>query len=288
MAQLNPGLNALSINNRDFDVLTPTDYDSNLSYPIVFELHGLGQYKDAMDDQGVVDEQQYISVIPEGTYQILLQGNVWNTWPQTAAATNNADDVAYLTNVYNDVQTRIGNAFDANQVYAYGYSNGGAMAMKMVKETTLFKAITVRAMTLVDGETIASGASHVPMLFIHGTKDATVPYLGGQGQYPLSPDFMDVKEAVGKWATHNSAGPAQDIHYLASGGIGEFWLREYRQNADATPVYLLAVVDAEHNTNSLMGGGTTGFANRNIKRSAIKFFSRPRCYGLYRNGPSCP
>lgn len=284
VAQLQAGKNSFTLNGRNFDVITPTDYNATQVYPIVFELHGFRQDKSNMQDQGVVTEQQYISVTPEGSSVPLLGGRMWNTWSNTGSA----DDVQYLTAVYNKVKQEIGSSFNSDKVFAYGYSNGGSMAMKMVKETNLFKAIAVRSMTLVEGENIPSSASKVPMLFIHGTADETVPYAGGKGQYPLSPNFMDLKEAVGKWATHNGAGPSQDIHYLSSGGIGEFWLREYRQNTDATPVYLLAVVNAEHNTNLLVGGGNTGFANRNIKRSALKMFKRPRCYGLYRNGPSCP
>lgn len=277
-AQFSPGLNSYSIGGRAYDVRTPSDYVASKAYPIVFELHGGGGNISQQQDQGVVDEQQYIAVYPEGTG---IGGNkFWNTWSETDIVTGGADDVAHLTAVYNEVKTNRGAAFDTSTVYAYGWSNGGAMAMKMVEETSLFKAVVIRAMTLVNGQSIPASASKVPMIFIHGTADTTVPYNGGKPN-SLSPDFMDVKTAVQAWATHNGCVTTpQDIHYLASGNIGEFWFREYANTQVNAPVYLYAIPGAPHATNG-------GFSRRNNKRTAIRLFKGPRCYGLARNSASC-
>lgn len=276
-ATLTPGIQSFTISGRTFDVITPSDYDSNQTYPVMFMLHYFGSNREAMQDPELVDEQQYIGVYPEGEY-VVLTGHVWNTWSQTDAVLNN-DDVAYLTSVYNLVQTEVGSSFDANKVYAYGFSNGGAMAMKMVQDTELFKGIAVRAMSLEEGELINSTAAKVPMVFIHGTADETIPYNGGSGDNILSPEFEAIKIAVERWAVHNGCeSTPQDIHVLASPEIRDHWFREYRHGQ--YPVHLYALPDSPHVTDG-------GFTNRNIKRTALRLFANPACYGLARLNDEC-
>lgn len=270
-AQLQQGKNILSVGGEEVWVYTPSTYDATKTYPIVFELHGMGQTKDNMDDQVVVNEQQYIAVYPEGVLIPLLGGRLWNSWSETSTITT-TNHVSFLTNVYNAVKQKVGTSFNPNQVFVYGYSNGGAMAMKMLEETTLFKGAVIRSMTLKSGHSIPTTASKVPMVFIHGVNDATVPYQGGNGSYGvISPNFMSVKTAVSHWATHNgSSVQPMDIKYLATTSLPEFWFREYSDSGMVAPVYLYAVVGAGHNV----------FSNRNIKRTAIRMFKDPVHYGL--------
>lgn len=276
VAQLQPGKNVLMVSGEEVWVYTPANYNAATTYPIVFELHGMGQTKDTMDDQEVVNEQQYIAVYPEGVYSGVIGGSFWNTWSETSALTS-TNHVSFLTNVYHVVKQKVGAAFDANKVFVYGYSNGGAMAMKMLEETTLFKGAVIRSMTLKKGHTISATASKVPMVFIHGVEDATVRYTGGTGDKPFSPDFMDVKTAVKQWAVHNGATTApMDVKYLATASLPEFWFREYNHSSMAAPVYLYAVVGAGHNV----------FTSRNIKRTAIRLFKNPVYYGFRKGNGS--
>lgn len=284
-AQLVAGSQSYTISGRTFDVYTPNDYSASRVYPVVFELHGLGQARANMRDQKVVNEKQYIAVYPEGTEVPIIGGRAWNTWTEIGDFIGNPNDVAYLKSVYNKVKTEAGASFDANQVYLYGYSNGGAMAMKMLEESPgLFKGAVIRSMTLTEGHAIPNTASKVPMLFIHGVKDETVPYKGGSsikyGAVMSSLKFMDVKQAVSAWRTHNGCeSMSQDIHCLANGTLPEFWFREYRNNNTAAPVYLYAIPEGGH--------ATEGFTNRNNKRTAMRLFAKPKCYGLFRKSKAC-
>ncbi|MBV7440144.1 dienelactone hydrolase family protein [Weeksellaceae bacterium TAE3-ERU29] len=287
-----------SVSGREYDVTVPSNYMSTKEYPVVFELHSFGKDKTEMKDQKAVDELQYISVRPEGTklpkWATLFsskRGNVWNTWSENKFLTNE-NDVAYITEVYNDVRSKMGATFNPEKVFVYGFSNGGAMAMKMVQETTLFKAVVVRSMSFVKGHTIPNGAPKVPILFIHGTEDETVPYTGGKGKFgSFSPNFEAVKETAKKWAQHNDCQmQSQDIQYLrTSEELGEFWFREYDNFTVQAPVYLYAVVDAEHGTGTTNTNPKekTGFTHRNIKRTALRLFKSPPCYGLYQDTEVC-
>lgn len=278
-AQLSQGLQSYSINGRNYDVTTPSNYNATKEYPIVFELHSFGNNKTQMHNQNVIDQQQYISVRPEGKYVNLFvwKGNVWNTWNETSSITGNSNDVAYITAVYDDVKQKIGSVFNTEKVYVYGFSNGGAMAMKMIEETNLFKAAIIRSMSFTTGHTIPTTASKIPMIFVHGTADETIPYQGGTGQYSvLSPNFESIKETVAKWATHLGLSTPVEIKYLKGSSTSsdkDFYFREYSHSSN--PLYFFAIDGGMHATNNQ-------FSNANIKRALIRLGKDPKRYGIYR------
>lgn len=299
LGQLQPGRNSFNIGSRNFDVFTPLDYDNSRTYPIVFELHGMGFNKEDMHDQEVVNQEQYIAVYPEGSrprptlnllFGSFFKGRIWNTWSQTKIAVGNRNDVNYLTDVYNKVKEIIGASFDESQVYGYGFSNGGAMVMKMAQETNLFKAITIRSMTLLKGDNIRANTTRIPVLFVFGREDNIVPYYGGEGFYGyISPDFMPIKETVEKWATYNGCNLVpQEAHFYKDGDVGEYWFREYYNSQYKAPVYFYVVPGAGHfvfesNDNSLF----TNFTDGNIKKTALRMFRNPTCYGFSRKLDKC-
>lgn len=278
-AQLSQGRQSYSINGRNYDVTTPSNYDTAKEYPIVFELHSFGNNKTQMHDQVVIDQQQYISVRPEGKYVNLLvwRGNVWNTWSETESITGNSNDVAYITSVYNDVKQKVGSVFNSEKVYVYGFSNGGAMAMKMIEETNLFKAAIIRSMSFTREHTIPSTASKIPMIFVFGTADETIPYQGGKGQYGvLSPSFESIKDTVGKWSTHLGLSNPVEIKYLKGSSTAsnkDFYFREYSHSTN--PLYFFVIDGGVHAT-------ADQFSNANIKRALIRLGKDPKRYGIYR------
>ncbi len=282
-AQLGQGLSNYSVSGRDYEVTTPENYDKTKEYPIVFELHSLGKDKHQMHHQSLINKQQYISVRPEGK-KVLFVGCVWNTWSETNGITGGADDVSYITAVYNDVKAKVGTVFNSEKVYVYGYSNGGAMAMKMVEKTSLFKAIIVRSMSFKKGHNIPSGASKIPMIFVHGTADETVPYNGGKGQYGIvAPKFESVKTTVGKWAKHCgfTFAQAEEVKFLKGSSKKSdknFYFRQYMHKD--YPIYFFAIEGGGHGTNKQ-------FSNSNIKRALLRLIKSPKCYGLTRGLNYC-
>lgn len=289
-AQLTSGLQNYTLaSGRGYAVTTPNNYNPNKDYPIVFELHALGSNRTQMHDQNLVDHEQYISVRPEGTYVNLLfgtyKGHVWNTWPgKTDWATGYANDVVYITNVYADLKQKMGNAFNPNRVLVYGSSNGGAMAMKMLEETPLFKAAIIRSMSFEKDHNIPITTSKVPIIFVHGTDDDLVPYQGGAAPaYSwIAPSFESIKTTVAKWAAHYQlAGKFQEVKYLKDVSTiskHDFYFREYAH--DKYPIYFFVIQDGVHTT-------TDQFDNSNIKRAVLKLAKNPQCYGLARDLNYC-
>ncbi|MRM82943.1 PHB depolymerase family esterase [Riemerella anatipestifer] len=269
LAQLTAGVQTYSVSGRSYDVTTPSDYNPTKEYPIVFELHSFDKDRTQMNDPNVINEQQYISVRPEGTS--VLGVRAWNSWGTTKSFFG--DDVNYITAVYNDIKTKLGSKFNADKVYVYGFSNGGAM----VEETSLFKAAVIRSMSFESGHNISSTASKVPMIFIHGTADETVPYQGGSGKYGIiAPNFESIKTTVDKWASHLGLSQPVEIKYLKGSSATsdkDFYFREY-SNA-TNPIYFFVIDDGVHATDQQ-------FSNSNIKRAMIKLAQNPKCYGIYR------
>lgn len=274
-AQLKPGNQELEVSGRAYQVSTPSNYSSSQSYPIVFELHSFGKDKTQMYNQKLIDELQYISVRPEGK-KVPLVGNIWNTWKETSIS--GADDVRYIQSVYDDVRQKLGNTFNAEKVYVYGFSNGGAMAMKMLEETDLFKGAIIRSVSFPQGHVIPQSAAKVPMIFVHGMADETVPYQGGKGKYGvISPNFESIKETVKKWSLHDGikTNPNRDKYLKGSSPASDkdFYYTEYH-NAQ-TPIYFYAIVGGEHATDSQ-------FSNSNMRRALLKMMKAPECYGIYK------
>ncbi|WPC12099.1 hypothetical protein LEQ04_04120 [Riemerella anatipestifer] len=81
LAQLTAGVQTYSVSGRSYDVTTPSDYNPTKEYPIVFELHSFNKDRTQMNDPNVINEQQYISVRPEGTS--VLGYRAWNSWSAT-------------------------------------------------------------------------------------------------------------------------------------------------------------------------------------------------------------
>lgn len=278
LAQLTAGLQTYEVQGRQYDVTTPSNYNPSKEYPIVFELHSFDRDRTQMNDEKLINKENYISVRPEAVEKNFLFKKVraWNTWSVTQTM-GFGDDVDYIKAVYNDVKSKVGTAFNADKVYVYGFSNGGAMAMKMVEETNLFKAAVIRSMSFEEGHQIPATASKIPMIFIHGTADETVPYQGGRGQYALvAPKFESVKTTVAKWAAHAGLSQPQEIKYLkgsAPNSDKDFYFREY---ANAIyPIYFFVIEGGVHATNQQ-------FSNGNIKRATLKLAKNPKCYGLSR------
>lgn len=279
MAQLQSGVQTYSVGGRAYDITTPTNYNPSKEYPIVFELHSFGRNRAQMHDQNIINVQQYISVRPEGKYINLFfwEGNVWNTWKATDSFTNKSDDVVYITHVYNDVQQKMGSVFNPEKVFVYGFSNGGAMAMKLAEETSLFKAAVIRSMSFEAGHDIPNTASKIPMIFIHATGDEVVPYQGGKEKYSLvSPNFESVKETVNKWAAYNGLSHFTEIKYLAGNPTASkenFYFREYPHAIH--PLYFFVIEGNKHATGNL-------FSNANIKRAMQRLIKDPKRYGIYK------
>jgi polyhydroxybutyrate depolymerase len=98
-----------------------------------------------------------------------------------AARKEGVDDVAFTRAVIDDLVAADG--ADRERVYAFGYSNGGQLVLRLAIEAPELLAgmALVGASQPVDGNLVVEHprSKRLPAVLIHGTKDPLVPYAGG-------------------------------------------------------------------------------------------------------------
>jgi len=159
--------------------------------PILLALHGGGgsadQFARSSGLSRPANGQGYAVIYPEGTGRAAT----WNGGYCCGAAQRSAvDDNAFLDAVIADATRRFG--LNDRRLYLTGMSNGALMA----ETYAALRPARVRAVAGVSGTMDTARfrvKSPVPLLHIHGTADAMVPYAGGQGDSSLTrTDFASV------------------------------------------------------------------------------------------------
>jgi polyhydroxybutyrate depolymerase len=171
--------------------------------PMILALHGGGGNPDqTARNSGLTAPalaKGYAVIFPEGTGRRLLTWNAGHCCAQ--AARRDVDDVAYLDTVIADAAQRFG--LNPARVYLTGMSNGSMMAERYAAE----RPGAVRAVAGVAGtmDLAIRIRGVVPLLHIHGTADASVPYGGGVGEGVTRTDFDSVPDLIAAWRRANRA-----------------------------------------------------------------------------------
>lgn len=152
--------------------------------PIIIGLHGGGgsadQFARSSGLSRPANRQGYAVIYPEGTGRAAT----WNGgYCCGSAQRNRVDDMAFLDAVIADATRRFG--LNPERLYLTGMSNGAIMAETYAaRHPGRVRAVAGVAGTMDTGRIRVKGP--VPLLHIHGTADAMVPYAGGQGDSSLT------------------------------------------------------------------------------------------------------
>lgn len=192
----------------DVDVHVPEKYSEKKATPLVVLLHGYTssgkQQESYMRFGELVDEFGFILATPDGTQE--ADGRKNQFWNATQACCNfqgsEVDDSEYLIGLINELKGKY--TIDANRVYLIGHSNGGFMSHRMAHD----HPDTIAAIASLAGASMLTMAGEAPerpvnILQIHGTKDQTIRFEGGEiggTRYPSA------EETVEKWALYNGLG----------------------------------------------------------------------------------
>ncbi len=173
--------------------LTITDgrTDPSIPAPLVVVLHGLTgsgrimQRKTGFD--ALARTHRFVVAYPNGQLR---------RWRFEAGS----DDVAYLKSLI-ETFTRDYNT-DPERIYLVGYSNGGAMAMRLACDLhSRIAAISVTAMTQ-PSDLDCPHRDPMPALFIHGALDPIVPAEGLAAQGGMAA-LLSLAQTKALWATRN-------------------------------------------------------------------------------------
>jgi len=164
---------------RNFIVYLPSGYNNSGKMPLIFAIHGGSGTPEGMINianfKTIADRDKVVLVYPEG-----VQKN-WNDGRPTAPNQLGINDVGFFNQMFDYMINNY--SVDAKKIYATGISNGGFMSTRLGCElSNRIAAIAVNAAT-IEATTIAPNCKPnrpVPALYIHGTTDPLVPFLGGQ------------------------------------------------------------------------------------------------------------
>jgi polyhydroxybutyrate depolymerase len=164
---------------RNFIVYLPSGYNNSGKMPLIFAIHGGSGTPEGMINianfKPIADRDKVFLVYPEG-----VQKN-WNDGRPTVPNQLGINDVGFFNQMCNYMINNY--SVDGKKIYATGISNGGFMSTRLGCElSNRIAAIAVNAAT-IEAKIIAPNCNPgrpVPALYIHGTTDPLVPFLGGQ------------------------------------------------------------------------------------------------------------
>lgn len=179
---------------RSFFVHLPENYDSSISYPLIFAMHGGGLLGyEGIEGQSQLSElsdlENVIVVYPEGVKTLGFR--TWNAGDCCPSATIfDTNDTCFIISLLDKLKIEL--SINSRKVYATGFSNGGQLAYKLANEyPNKFAAVSAFAGVLQDFP--FNPTRKVPIIHFHLYQDMTAPYNGGLSDAPnINNDFPSV------------------------------------------------------------------------------------------------
>ncbi len=187
---------------RAYSKFIPSSYSKGTSLPLVVLLHGYGatgaMQESYMKFESVAETNKFILVYPDGTVDSSGR-RFWNATDACCDFFSAVADDVYLLSILKEMESSY--SIDAKRIYFVGHSNGGFMSYRMAcKYPDRIAAIASLAGASYFKTTDCGAKSSVSVLQVHGTKDETILYDGGQ---ILGTSYPGAVASASQWATFN-------------------------------------------------------------------------------------
>ena len=165
--------------NRDYILYIPASYNPSTPVPLVFCFHGYSSNANSnyayTNFRSIADTAGFIVVHPQGTLDNTGTSH-WNVGGWTIGST--VDDVGFTLALLNSISASY--TINPDRVYSTGMSNGGYMSFLLACQLSdKFAAVASVTGSMTPQTFSACNPVHpTPIMQIHGTADATVPYAG--------------------------------------------------------------------------------------------------------------
>jgi len=239
----------------------------------------------------LAERGQFILIAPNGTNTDGENDDdaaYWNDCSDNNRQTrlnSAADDLGFLTALID--WTVAAYEADPAQVYAYGLSNGGSMALRLAQEAPerIAGAVSVLGLAAEDGECVTP-ATPSPVMLMHGTEDPVARYGDGRGIFR---DYLlGAEESYRFWLGLNGVDndPERRIAFADREPADESTVGCRRQGEGARRVQLCTMEGAGHLDPSIQyvyGSGSRSFGrqNRDIESAVIAWaFLRDVAVGI--------
>ncbi len=175
---------------REYRLYIPAAYTGNKAVPLVFNLHGYSsnntQQELYTNFKPIADTANFIMCLPNGTLD-LSSNRYW----AVGFAPSPVDDVSFINLLIDSLSSKYN--IDAKRIFSTGMSNGGFMSYSLACQLSN----RIAAIASVTGSMTPTQRSNcnpgrtVPVMQIHGTADATVPYIGTALYSPIDTLIAD-------------------------------------------------------------------------------------------------
>ena len=187
---------------RAYSKFIPSSYSKGTSLPMVVLLHGYGatgaMQESYMKFESVAETNKFILVYPDGTVDSSGK-QFWNATDACCDFFSAVADDVYLLSILKEMESNY--SIDAKRIYFVGHSNGGFMSYRMAcKYPDRIAAIASLAGASFFKAADCGAKSSVSVLQVHGTKDGTILYDGGQ---ILGNSYPGAVASATQWATFN-------------------------------------------------------------------------------------
>ena len=179
----------------------PNSYNSSILTPLVFCFHGYGSNSNVnfnyTNFKGIADTAGFIVVHPQGT--LFIGTTHWNVGGWTLGST--ADDVGFTSALIDSISSNY--SINPNRIYSTRMSNGGYMSFLLACQLSNRIAAVASVTGSMTPQTYNNcNPQHpTPILQIHGTADATVPYNGNSFW------TKSIDEVLQYWSSYNNCNP---------------------------------------------------------------------------------
>ncbi|MFM9422165.1 MAG: hypothetical protein RIR06_626 [Bacteroidota bacterium] len=219
---------------RSYTIYVPASYSPGTPVPMVLNFHGYtsNAFEQMFygDFRAIADTAGFLLVIPDGTLDA-TGTTYWNSgWGGTV------DDIGFTSALIDQIAASY--SVNLNRVYSTGMSNGGFMSYTLACSlSNRIAAIASVTGSMNVGQDLTCNAQHpTPVMEIHGTADATVPYEGG--------GFMEaIPNVLNYWVNFNNCNATPVItdvpntilsdgctamHYFYAGGSSGVDVEHYK------------------------------------------------------------
>jgi polyhydroxybutyrate depolymerase len=236
-------------NARSFIIYLPEGYNRVEKMPLIFAIHGGGGTPDGMmkiaEFKTIADQDKLLLVYPSGIEKH------WNDGRPTTPNELGINDVSF----FNEMCDYLINNYkvDETRIYATGISNGGFMSSRLGCElSNRVAAIAVVAATM-EATTIAPSCNPgrpVPSIYIHGTMDPLVPFLGGEmtAGGTAGGTILSHAQTIDKWVSINECNAipvVTDLPDLADDGT-TIKRRVYAGGTNGSEVVSYVILNGGH------------------------------------------
>lgn len=225
---------------RTYILYVPAIYNATNATPLVINFHGYTSNANAQmfygDFRAIADTANFILVHPMGT----LDGNNQPYWNADWGGT--VDDIGFTAALIDSLSVQYN--INQNRVYSTGMSNGGFMSYTLACSlSSRIAAIASVTGSMNANQSLNCSPQHpTPVMEIHGTADATVPYNGSTG-------IASVANVLNYWINFNQCNSTAVFSNVpnintSDGCTAEHYV--YQSGNNGTEVEHYKIIDGGH------------------------------------------